>query len=96
MFVSLRPAGGQVHPDEGQGKGAMVTVKGELSVPLTLHPPPPPVAAGMEVQRRGKESEEALDERLVEVLLQGRAPWGFTLRGGTEHGEPLLITKVPH
>uniref|UniRef100_A0A3Q0SKL8 PDZ domain-containing protein n=1 Tax=Amphilophus citrinellus TaxID=61819 RepID=A0A3Q0SKL8_AMPCI len=28
------------------------------------------------------------------VLLQGRAPWGFTLRGGTEHREPLVITKV--
>uniref|UniRef100_A0A3P8PPK0 PDZ domain-containing protein n=1 Tax=Astatotilapia calliptera TaxID=8154 RepID=A0A3P8PPK0_ASTCA len=32
--------------------------------------------------------------KLVEVLLQGRAPWGFTLRGGTEHREPLIITKV--
>uniref|UniRef100_A0A667XC40 PDZ domain-containing protein n=1 Tax=Myripristis murdjan TaxID=586833 RepID=A0A667XC40_9TELE len=29
-----------------------------------------------------------------QVLLRGRAPWGFTLRGGTEHREPLLITKV--
>lgn len=36
------------------------------------------------------------DGELVEVLLQGKAPWGFTLRGGTEHREPLLITKVPH
>ncbi|KAM4710965.1 protein Shroom2-like isoform 2-T2 [Anableps anableps] len=34
------------------------------------------------------------DEELVEVLLEGRAPWGFTLRGGTEHREPLIITKV--
>uniref|UniRef100_A0A3B5AK15 PDZ domain-containing protein n=1 Tax=Stegastes partitus TaxID=144197 RepID=A0A3B5AK15_9TELE len=24
----------------------------------------------------------------------GKAPWGFTLRGGTEHREPLVITKV--
>ncbi|XP_061895013.1 protein Shroom2 isoform X3 [Entelurus aequoreus] len=32
--------------------------------------------------------------KLVEVLLSGGAPWGFTLRGGLEHGEPLLITKV--
>nr|XP_023656700.1 protein Shroom2 isoform X1 [Paramormyrops kingsleyae] len=30
----------------------------------------------------------------VEVLLTGGAPWGFTLRGGREHQEPLLITKV--
>lgn len=34
------------------------------------------------------------DEELVEVLLQGKAPWGFTLRGGAEHREPLIITKV--
>lgn len=32
--------------------------------------------------------------RLVEVLLSGGAPWGFTLKGGREHGEPLIITKV--
>ncbi|CAL8309507.1 unnamed protein product [Lota lota] len=32
--------------------------------------------------------------RLLEVLLSGGAPWGFTLRGGREHQEPLLITKV--
>lgn len=32
--------------------------------------------------------------KLVEVYLTGGAPWGFTLRGGLEHREPLLITKV--
>ncbi|KAM4548365.1 protein Shroom2 isoform 2-T2 [Odontesthes bonariensis] len=32
--------------------------------------------------------------KLVEVFLSGGAPWGFTLRGGLEHREPLLITKV--
>ncbi|XP_077573086.1 protein Shroom2 [Stigmatopora nigra] len=32
--------------------------------------------------------------RLLEVALSGGAPWGFTLRGGLEHREPLLITKV--
>lgn len=31
---------------------------------------------------------------LVEALLQGGAPWGFTLQGGLEHGEPLIISKV--
>lgn len=71
----------------------MATVEGELSFPPTPPPTPPPVAARMEVWRRGEEVEEAADEGLVEVLLRGRAPWGFTLRGGTEHGEPLLITK---
>ncbi|XP_034145647.1 protein Shroom2 isoform X2 [Esox lucius] len=30
----------------------------------------------------------------VDVLLFGGAPWGFTLRGGLEHREPLHITKV--
>ncbi|KAF0031285.1 hypothetical protein F2P81_015840 [Scophthalmus maximus] len=33
---------------------------------------------------------------LVEALLQGGAPWGFTLQGGLEHGEPLIISKVRH
>ncbi|KAF7205023.1 protein Shroom2 isoform X3 [Nothobranchius furzeri] len=32
--------------------------------------------------------------KLVSVRLSGGAPWGFTLRGGLEHREPLLITKV--
>ncbi|XP_053085514.1 protein Shroom2 isoform X5 [Pangasianodon hypophthalmus] len=32
--------------------------------------------------------------RLVCVSLCGGAPWGFTLRGGREHREPLIITKV--
>ncbi|XP_016366436.1 protein Shroom2-like [Sinocyclocheilus rhinocerous] len=30
----------------------------------------------------------------VELCLTGGSPWGFTLRGGLEHHEPLLITKV--
>lgn len=32
---------------------------------------------------------------LVEARLQGGAPWGFTVQGGLEHGEPLIISKVP-
>lgn len=43
---------------------------------------------------RGSGKQEDEEEELVEVLLRGRAPWGFTLRGGTEHREPLVITKV--
>ncbi|KAG8010944.1 Protein Shroom3 [Nibea albiflora] len=31
---------------------------------------------------------------LVEARLQGGAPWGFTLQGGLEHEEPLIISKV--
>ncbi|XP_041086678.1 protein Shroom3-like isoform X2 [Polyodon spathula] len=30
----------------------------------------------------------------VEAFLQGGAPWGFTLKGGVEQGEPLIISKV--
>uniref|UniRef100_A0A8C0IML7 Shroom family member 4 n=1 Tax=Chelonoidis abingdonii TaxID=106734 RepID=A0A8C0IML7_CHEAB len=30
----------------------------------------------------------------VHVQLQGGAPWGFTLKGGLEHGEPLIVSKV--
>uniref|UniRef100_A0A3P9Q5W1 PDZ domain-containing protein n=1 Tax=Poecilia reticulata TaxID=8081 RepID=A0A3P9Q5W1_POERE len=31
---------------------------------------------------------------LVEARLQGGAPWGFTVQGGLEHGQPLIISKV--
>ncbi|MCI4377392.1 hypothetical protein PGIGA_G00203050, partial [Pangasianodon gigas] len=30
----------------------------------------------------------------IHVELNGGAPWGFTLKGGLEHGEPLIITKI--
>lgn len=34
--------------------------------------------------------------KLVDAFLSGGAPWGFTLSGGLEYREPLLITKVIH
>nr|XP_044996024.1 protein Shroom2 isoform X2 [Jaculus jaculus] len=40
------------------------------------------------------EARAADGGRLVEVHLSGGAPWGFTLKGGREHGEPLVITKI--
>ncbi|XP_040599961.1 protein Shroom2 [Mesocricetus auratus] len=40
------------------------------------------------------ETRAADGVRLVEVQLSGGAPWGFTLKGGREHGEPLVITKI--
>ncbi|XP_004647487.2 protein Shroom3 isoform X2 [Octodon degus] len=30
----------------------------------------------------------------LEALLEGGAPWGFTLKGGLERGEPLIISKI--
>lgn len=32
----------------------------------------------------------------VQAELKGGAPWGFTLKGGLEHGEPLIISKVKY
>lgn len=49
------------------------------------------------VQKSGdldQRSRDCESFKLVEVFLSGGAPWGFTLRGGLEHREPLLITKV--
>ncbi|XP_008279516.1 protein Shroom2 isoform X2 [Stegastes partitus] len=49
------------------------------------------------MQKSGDLDQRARDGegwKLVDVFLSGGAPWGFTLRGGLEHREPLLITKV--
>ncbi|MGH0168876.1 UNVERIFIED_CONTAM: hypothetical protein FKN15_058136 [Acipenser sinensis] len=53
------------------------------------------------VDQQGVEIFSVMEQRaadtegtsLVEVVLTGGAPWGFTLKGGLEHREPLLITK---
>ncbi|KAM8905439.1 protein Shroom2-like isoform 3-T5 [Spinachia spinachia] len=47
-----------------------------------------------EQKRKTKEQQQEEEEEVVETLLRGNAPWGFTLRGGTEHREPLVVTKV--
>ncbi|XP_071379179.1 LOW QUALITY PROTEIN: protein Shroom2-like [Centroberyx affinis] len=47
-----------------------------------------------EEEEKEDDDDEEEDEELVRVLLRGTATWGFTLRGGSEHREPLLITKV--
>ncbi|XP_035997413.1 protein Shroom2 isoform X2 [Fundulus heteroclitus] len=44
-----------------------------------------------DMDRRARDGESW---RTVAVFLSGGAPWGFTLRGGLEHREPLIITKV--
>ncbi|XP_016316029.1 protein Shroom4-like isoform X2 [Sinocyclocheilus anshuiensis] len=38
--------------------------------------------------------EQLVSFQHVHVQLNGGAPWGFTLKGGLEHGEPLIITKI--
>ncbi|XP_072562775.1 protein Shroom4 isoform X1 [Paramormyrops kingsleyae] len=38
--------------------------------------------------------EQLVSFHHIQVQLQGGAPWGFTLKGGLEHGEPLIITKI--
>ncbi|XP_038658506.1 protein Shroom2 isoform X2 [Scyliorhinus canicula] len=53
-----------------------------------------PEEQAMGEQLPAKERRGAEASRCVEVALSGGAPWGFTLRGGREHKEPLLITKI--
>ncbi|KAM4048384.1 protein Shroom2 isoform 2-T2 [Anomaloglossus baeobatrachus] len=57
---------------------------------------PEDMRAGMVDQGQTMMMERRLLEgyRFVDVLLTGGAPWGFTLKGGKEHGELLIITKV--
>ncbi|XP_068612211.1 protein Shroom4 [Brachionichthys hirsutus] len=38
--------------------------------------------------------EQLVSFHHIQVQLSGGAPWGFTLKGGLEHGEPLIITKL--
>uniref|UniRef100_A0A8C5CI60 PDZ domain-containing protein n=1 Tax=Gadus morhua TaxID=8049 RepID=A0A8C5CI60_GADMO len=38
--------------------------------------------------------EQLVSFNHIQVQLSGGAPWGFTLKGGLEHGEPLIITKI--
>ncbi|XP_016131720.1 protein Shroom4-like [Sinocyclocheilus grahami] len=38
--------------------------------------------------------EQLVSFQHVHVQLNGGAPWGFTLKGGLEHGEPLIVTKI--
>ncbi|XP_077478402.1 protein Shroom3 isoform X2 [Stigmatopora argus] len=54
---------------------------------------------GLQQQQQQQQQQAAGGGRgagwaLVEARLQGGAPWGFTLQGGLEHGEPLIISKV--
>ncbi|XP_061620474.1 protein Shroom4 isoform X2 [Phyllopteryx taeniolatus] len=51
-------------------------------------------AAAAAVAGKMETVEQLVSFHRVQVQLSGGAPWGFTLKGGTEHGEPLVITKI--
>ncbi|XP_067287266.1 protein Shroom2 isoform X2 [Pseudorasbora parva] len=57
-----------------------------------------PAGEHKSVDHLEEEDEEKKDggggEELMEFQLSGGSPWGFTLRGGLEYREPLIITKV--
>ncbi|KAJ8416761.1 hypothetical protein AAFF_G00326390 [Aldrovandia affinis] len=46
------------------------------------------------MEQRMETVEQLVSFHHIQVQLQGGAPWGFTLKGGLEHGEPLIITKM--
>ncbi|KAI1898896.1 hypothetical protein AGOR_G00077120 [Albula goreensis] len=46
------------------------------------------------MDQRMETVEQLVSFHHIQVQLQGGAPWGFTLKGGLEHGEPLIITKI--
>ncbi|XP_064184475.1 protein Shroom4 isoform X1 [Anguilla rostrata] len=46
------------------------------------------------MEQRMETVEQLVSFHHIQVQLQGGAPWGFTLKGGLEHGEPLIITKI--
>ncbi|XP_036404057.1 protein Shroom4 [Megalops cyprinoides] len=45
-------------------------------------------------EQRMETVEQLVSFHHIHVQLHGGAPWGFTLKGGLEHGEPLIITKI--
>ncbi|KAJ8338290.1 hypothetical protein SKAU_G00372560 [Synaphobranchus kaupii] len=46
------------------------------------------------MEQRMETVEQLVSFHHIQVQLQGGSPWGFTLKGGLEHGEPLIITKI--
>ncbi|XP_077085914.1 protein Shroom2-like [Siphateles boraxobius] len=50
------------------------------------------VSAGEHLEEERDDGGE--DVELLELQLSGGSPWGFTLRGGLEYHEPLVVTKV--
>uniref|UniRef100_A0ABM5EWG1 Protein Shroom4 isoform X1 n=2 Tax=Pogona vitticeps TaxID=103695 RepID=A0ABM5EWG1_9SAUR len=74
-----------------------------------MEPPPPPSGQeapprGPEPEQQQQQQQQQQEGRLasrllvsfqyVHVQLAGGAPWGFTLKGGLEHSEPLIVSKV--
>ncbi|XP_041076230.1 protein Shroom4-like isoform X2 [Polyodon spathula] len=46
------------------------------------------------MDQRVETIDQLVSFRHIQVHLQGGAPWGFTLKGGLEHGEPLIVSKI--
>ncbi|KAM8939378.1 protein Shroom3 [Pelodytes ibericus] len=46
------------------------------------------------MDRSRSSAQSVLRVLYVQASLQGGAPWGFSLKGGLEHGEPLTISKI--
>ncbi|XP_063775746.1 protein Shroom3-like [Pseudophryne corroboree] len=46
------------------------------------------------MDRRPSSAQSTVTSIYIQATLQGGAPWGFTLQGGLEHGEPLTISKI--
>ncbi|XP_063169813.1 protein Shroom4 [Candoia aspera] len=68
----------------GPRDGAMEQPSGQSQRPPAQPEPDPPQLA----------SRLLVSFQYLHVQLAGGAPWGFTLRGGLEHGEPLIVSKV--
>lgn len=83
----------------GRGPGGPRGLSGRAGSAPRAPRPAPRAMEGAEPRARPErlaeaEARAADGGRLVEVQLSGGAPWGFTLKGGREHGEPLVITKI--
>ncbi|KAJ1101555.1 hypothetical protein NDU88_006622 [Pleurodeles waltl] len=84
--------------------GARVTLLPAMEPPqggaeaANLDPHPQGTASSEDPHPAGADAESgenrAASFQCIHVQLQGGAPWGFTLKGGLEHGEPLIVSKI--
>lgn len=48
----------------------------------------------MENSLRVKTAKDDPKEELIEVIMNGGPPWGFTISGGSEFGTDLFVKRV--